>query len=131
MFVAIMAVDQNSRVTKYADFLTEAKADAHIVLAEVLFPGKFPDAFVAPEPAAALADWLIDVAAKSISIVPLPPPDFGVIDTATVDRLLLESGVLRALAKALFAVVNDVRVLEGSSPVTADQFKTYLKGLIR
>lgn len=52
-------------------------------------------------------------------------------DQTRVDRLLLDSGVIRALAQALFAVVNDVRVLNGDSTVTVTQFKTYLKGLIR
>ena len=52
-------------------------------------------------------------------------------DQARVDRLLLDSGVIRALAKALFALVNDVRTLKGDSTITATQFKTYLKGLIR
>ena len=58
-------------------------------------------------------------------------PNFNAIDQATVDRLLLDSGVMRALAKALFIVVNDVRTLKGEGTITAAQFKTFLKGLIR
>ena len=57
--------------------------------------------------------------------------ELDVEDQASVDRLLLNSGVIRALAQALFAVVNDVRVLQGDSTITATQFKTYLKGLMR
>ena len=58
-------------------------------------------------------------------------PDFSDVDQATVDQLLLESGVMRALAKALFQTINDVRVLKGQGTITAEQFKTFLKGLIR
>ncbi len=52
-------------------------------------------------------------------------------DQARVDTLLINSGVIRALAQALFQVNNRVRVLEGDSAITATQFKTFLKGLIR
>ena len=37
----------------------------------------------------------------------------------------------RALARALFTVVNEVRVLKGQQEITAQQFKDYLKGFIR
>jgi hypothetical protein len=61
-----------------------------------------------------------------------PPPDLNAIDTETINQLLLEDGsVVRALAQALFAVGNDVRVLKGQSPMTVAQFKAYLKSLIR
>ena len=59
------------------------------------------------------------------------PAELGVEDTARIDRLLLDSSVMRALAKALFLVVNDVRTLKGEGTITAAQFKTFLKGLIR
>ncbi len=52
-------------------------------------------------------------------------------DQTRIDRLLLDSGVMRALATALFQTVNDVRVLRGDGTITATQFKTYLKALIR
>lgn len=48
---------------------------------------------------------------------------------ATVDRMYI-SGADKALATALFQVVNDVRVLKGQSTITAAQFKTYLAGLL-
>lgn len=34
------------------------------------------------------------------------------------------------VAKVLFKIVNDVRVLQGQSTITANQFKTFLKGLM-
>ena len=126
-FVAIMAVTPNDRVAKYQSFPTEAEADAHVVD----FVAKFPDAFVVSEPPLPRSHWLIDTVAKTVIIVPPPPPDFSAIDQITVDRLLLDSGVMRALATALFQVNNRVRVLEGDSAVTAAQFKTFLKSLIR
>ena len=52
-------------------------------------------------------------------------------DTTSVAALMANSGVDRALAKALFQVVNDVRVLKGQATITPTQFKSYLKGLIR
>ena len=126
MFVAIMDATQDNRIAKRADFSIEVEADAHVVA----FIGPYPDAFVMPTPVEPEEHWLLDMTAKTIAIVP-PTLDFSAIDQATVDRLLLESGVMRALAKALFALVNDVRVLKGDSTITPNQFKTYLKGLIR
>ena len=58
-------------------------------------------------------------------------PDFGAIDQAAVDALLLESGVLRALARKLFDHENRILSLEGNPTLTAGQFKTALKALIR
>ena len=126
-FVAIMAATPENRVAKYMDFVTEPEAVAHIAR----FTGPYPDAFVVSEPAGPISHWLVDMVAKTLVISPPPPPDFDTIDQATVDRLLLESGVLRALAKALFQVVNDVRVLKGQGTISPAQFKTFLKGLIR
>ena len=125
-FIAIMAAT-NNRVSKYADFPTEAEADTHVAA----FTLRYPDAFVVPKPPAQFSHWLIDMVAKTVVIDPPPPPDFGAIDQATVDALLIDSGVIRALAQALFQTVNDVRVLKGQSTITVMQFKTYLKGLIR
>lgn len=58
-------------------------------------------------------------------------PDLDALDQAIVDRLLLDSGVMKALAQALFQVVNDVRVLKGDGTITPAQFKAFLKGLMR
>ncbi len=57
--------------------------------------------------------------------------DLIAIDQASIDALLLDSGVLRAMAKALFQVANDVRVLKGQSPMTTTTFKNLLRGLMR
>ena len=37
---------------------------------------------------------------------------------------------LEVVAKVLFWSVNEIRVLKGQQPVTANQFKTFLKGLM-
>lgn len=37
---------------------------------------------------------------------------------------------LEVVAKVLFWAVNEIRVLKGQNPVTANQFKTFLKGLM-
>lgn len=37
---------------------------------------------------------------------------------------------LEVVAKVLFNLVNEVRVLKGQGPVTAAQFRTYVKGLM-
>lgn len=37
---------------------------------------------------------------------------------------------VEVIAKVLFKIVNDVRVLQGQSTITAKQFKTFLKGLM-
>ncbi len=126
-FVAIMAATPEGRLAKYQDFVTEADASAHI--AEHV--AKFPDAFTAPKPAEPRAHWFIDMVAKTIAIVPPPPPDYDTIDQATVDRLMLESNVLRALATVQFQIINDVRALEGKNPITAAQYKDRIKSLIR
>ncbi len=49
-------------------------------------------------------------------------------DTAAVDRIDRASSFDKALGMVLFEVVNKVRVLEGDAPITAVQFKSYLKG---
>ncbi len=127
MFVAIMKADPDNRVAKRADFHEEVDASAHVAS----FIDRFPDAFVIATPSEPEAHWLLDMAAKTIAIVPPPPPDYSAIDQAVVDRLLLESGVMRALATAQFQIINDVRALEGKNPITAVQYKDIIKGLIR
>lgn len=37
---------------------------------------------------------------------------------------------VEVIAKVLFRVVNDLRTLQGQSTLTANQFKTFLKGLM-
>ena len=50
--------------------------------------------------------------------------------TTVVNSMDVELSYSKALAQALFRVVNDVRELKGQQPITVDQFKTYLKGLL-
>lgn len=126
-FVAIMAATQDNRLAKRADFPTKAEADVHV--ADHI--ARWPDAFVVRTPAGQEGHWLIDMVAKTIAIVPPPPPDYAAIDAATVDRLLLESGVTRAQLKTLFSHENRIRVLEGKEVITVGQFKTAFWKLIR
>ncbi len=42
----------------------------------------------------------------------------------------LQSDALRALATALFQTINSVRALQSQPPLTAAQYRTYLKGLL-
>lgn len=37
---------------------------------------------------------------------------------------------VEVIAKVLFKIVNDVRVLQGQPTITANQFKTFLKGMM-
>jgi hypothetical protein len=37
---------------------------------------------------------------------------------------------IEVVAKVLFNIVNEIRVLKGQQPVTAQQFKNYVKGLL-
>jgi hypothetical protein len=37
---------------------------------------------------------------------------------------------IEAVAKLLFNIVNEIRVLKGQEPITAQQFRTYVKGLM-
>jgi hypothetical protein len=37
---------------------------------------------------------------------------------------------IEVVAKVLFNVVNEIRVLKGQAPVTAQQFRNYVKGLM-
>ncbi len=129
-FVAIMAATPEGRLAKYQGFPTEAEADAHVVLVAV----RHPDAFTAPLPADPISHWLIDMAAKTVAIVPPPPPDYAAIDQATVDRLLLDSGVMRAFALTMFELgkagkTGNWAFFDDVTDKTT--FKTLLKSLIR
>ncbi len=127
MFTAIMAATPDNRIAKRADFLIEEDADAHAAA----FPVHYPYAFVVPTPVEPEGHWLLDMEAQTLTIVPPPPPDFDATDQATVDRLLLESGVTRAQIKTLFDHENRIRVLEGRPEVTVEKLKTALWKLIR
>lgn len=53
------------------------------------------------------------------------------IDEEQTKLIEQQGSIIRALATALFNVGNDVRVLKGQKPVTQDQFRDYIKGLLR
>ncbi len=126
-FIAIMAARSDNRIAVHAELPTQAEADTHV--AEHV--DRYPGAFVVSSSVGDYRDFLVDMANKSVTVVPHPPPDFDAIDQATVDRLLLESGVTRAQIKTLFDHENRIRVLEGRSEVTVEQLKTALRKLIR
>lgn len=46
---------------------------------------------------------------------------------STMDQLDQASSIDKALGAAIFELVNDVRVLKGDAPITAAQFKTWLR----
>lgn len=51
----------------------------------------------------------------------------GAQKDAQVERIEDATSIIKALAVALFEVVNDVRVLKGQQAITAAQFKTYIR----
>ncbi len=129
-FTAIMSATTDNRISKRADFPIESDADTHVAIHAV----RFPDAFVVATPVDPESHWLLDMVAKTVSIVPPPPPDFAVIDQATVDVLLLESGVMRAVVLMEFEVAKagktgDWSFFDGVTDKAT--FKTLLKSLIR
>lgn len=52
-------------------------------------------------------------------------------DQNAVDRIASIGSIDYAQFQLLFQIVNDVRTLKGQGTITAQQFKTYVKGLIR
>lgn len=57
--------------------------------------------------------------------------ELDVADEEIAIRTINNKGILRAIAKVLFLIVNDVRELKGQGSITQTQFKDYIKGLIR
>lgn len=56
------------------------------------------------------------------------PAPAGILDgyqDSQANKLTVE-----VIAKVLFRIVNDVRVLQGQQPITAPQFRNFLKGLM-
>ena len=75
-YSAIMAWTAENRVAKLADFGTQAEAQAHITA----FAGAYPNAFAVETPAAPVDHWLIDPAAKTVSVAPPAPPRDAIND---------------------------------------------------
>ncbi len=86
---AIMAATAENRVAKLREFETAAEAEAHVER----FTGAYPDAFVHVGVAAPLSHWLIDMAAKTVTI-DVPPP-------APAEQESRERRAIRALAASL------------------------------
>lgn len=62
---------------------------------------------------------------RDMNTTELAAYDDEVADTIEVN------GIDRAIGQILFQLVNDVRVLQGQSTITASQFRNYIKTLIR
>lgn len=63
----------------------------------------------------------------------LAPYNLRPVHAATLDGYTDSQAsklTLEVVAKVLFWAVNEIRVLKGQQPVTANQFKTFLKGLM-
>ena len=69
-YLAIMSVDGNNRATKYAEFATQAAADAHVAA----FIVKYPIAYTVLHPGGNISNLLCDPIAKTASISPLVKP---------------------------------------------------------
>jgi len=48
--------------------------------------------------------------------------------TAALAKLDVTNSLLKALGVVMFELVNDVRTLKGQQPITAQQFRNYVKG---
>ena len=67
--------------------------------------------------------WIAGVAKTQVEI----DADVEQRQDNAMDLLDQASGIDKVLGAALFVVVNDVRVLKGDTPITAEQFKTWLR----
>ena len=59
-------------------------------------------------------------------------PDLDMIDARMIEEAVTNEGSFtRAIAMAQFQLLNEVRQGQGKPPLTAAQYKTHLKGLMR
>ncbi len=131
-FAAILEATPEGRVAKHMQFETLLEAQEHVAFWKGLFPSS--KAFAVAAPAAPLTHWLVDMVAKTVVIDVPPPPDLGAIDRATVDALLLESGVMRAFALMMFEIgkagkTGDWSFFDGVTDQAT--YKTLLLSMIR
>ncbi len=129
--IAIMRAE-DGRLATSATFPTQAEADAHIALPTNVI--RFPQAFTVSDSIGNPHEFLIDMAAQTVTIVPRQPPDYAAIDTATVDRMLLESGIMRAFALMMFELGKAGKTGDWSffdSVTDKPTFKALFMGLIR
>ncbi len=114
-FIAIMAAEPNGRIAKVQAFETKADADAHVAL----FDDRYPDAFTAPEPAAPDGHWLVDIEAKTIAIVPPPPPEPRATGAQMIDEAERRNklhGLLAMLTSSERAMLYTRRRIVAGSP---------------
>lgn len=102
-FVAIMDATLDNRVAKFQAFPTEVAAAAHVAR----FTGRWPDAFVAPEPVEPFPHWIIDMVAKTITAVPPPLPE----PAATGAQMIDEAKSRNKLAALLTALTASERAM--------------------
>lgn len=114
-FVAILDAEPGGRVAKFKTFPTLPEAATHV--ANLI--GMFPDGFVVAEPAGPWSHWLINMAAKTITIDPPPPPapiatGAQMIDQAeSQNKLDMLTAALTPSEMAIF--VTRRRIVAGSS----------------
>lgn len=68
-YLAIMKVSGSNRIEKYAEFATQAEANAHITS----FTGSYPNAYVVLHPSGPVGNLLCDTAGKTVSVSPPAP----------------------------------------------------------
>lgn len=94
-YIAVVAWTEDFRVAKYAEFETEAEANAHVGQVADRFPG----AFVAEKPSDTFSEWLIDPDSKAVlidppEIVPVPEPRDLVAEIDALKTAIVKKGVV-------------------------------------
>ena len=91
MFIAVVDWTVENRIAKYQDLKTEAEALEHVERVK----DRYPKAFVAPDPGGGFASWLVDAAARTLSLSPLPKPvKAPPTDAEIVAQALMDKGTL-------------------------------------
>lgn len=113
-YTAIIKTSPEYRVEKYQTYDTEQEAIDHAHLVSE----RYPDAFVVATPQAVVADWLVNIAEKTVSVVPIPKTkeeanapilaQLAEIDTKTVRP---QRAVLHAVANAMTPDPADLQYL--------------------
>ena len=121
MFLAIVNT-QNERVTKFAEYATQAEAEAH----SVLYGGiVFDNA----------SDWSIRdlrVVGDVVSHDPVIDKTPAEIDMENLNKeLALDGSIVRALGEVMRQEINKLRKHLGLSEYTGEQFKDALRNKMR
>lgn len=84
------------------------------------------------KPQAVAAEAIDDQTAEVQAYLNPVPPTQDEIDTARINRALLEDGsVVRAMNEVMFDMFNEIRLLQGNSVITKQQYVDFLKAKIR